>query len=327
MRGWILYRYNLDEMPAEKYEIWRFVEMAKIFGIELSVFRSDQFDLLVTRDDRKSVLLNDKVTPLPDFVLPRMGAATSYFSLSVIRHMERLGVDVINSSTAIETVRDKLYTQQILASSNLPVPRTMLGKFPVNVDMVEKQLGFPVVVKTISGSQGSGVYLSDNKQNFADIMTLIESTKSDASFIFQEFIASSRGRDARVIVVGGRAVAAMERYATDGSFKANVSRGGGSRPVELTTEMEMLALEATRILGLDVAGVDMLYDGDHFKICEVNSSPGFKGMERAHGENINIAAEIFRYIRVRLGHFEAPVPIIDATKPEETATDPVIEQD
>jgi gamma-F420-2:alpha-L-glutamate ligase len=304
MRGWILYRYSLSEMPPEKYEIGRFVENAARMGIELDVVKPDQFELVVTRDDRKSILMDGKVTPLPDFLIPRLGATTNYFALAIIRHLERLGVTVINSSAAIESVRDKLYTQQILASSNLPVPKTMLARFPVNVDLVAKQLGFPVVLKTLSGSQGSGVYLSDNRENFEDITTLLEHTKPDASIILQEFIASSRGQDVRVIVVGGRAVASMRRFSTDGNFKANVSRGGGSEPFPLSPEVELLALEATRLLGLDVAGVDLLFDNDHFKICEVNSSPGFKGMERAYGDQLNIAGEIFRYTLARMGKFE-----------------------
>lgn len=305
MRGWILYRYSLDEMPKDKHEIWRFVENAKQLGIELNVFKPEQFELVVTRDDRKSILIDGKVTPLPDFFIPRLGATTNYFALAIIRQFERLGVTVINTSQAIETVRDKLYTQQILAASNLPVPKTMLARFPVDVDLVEKQLGFPVVLKTISGSQGSGVYLSDDRENFEDITTLLGTTKPDANIILQEFIASSRGQDVRVIVVGGRAVASMRRFSTDGSFKANVSRGGGSEPFSITPETELLALEATRLLGLDVAGVDLLFDEDHFKICEVNSSPGFKGMERAYDGGLNIAGEIFRYVLARLGHFQA----------------------
>lgn len=303
MRGWILYRYTMDDMPPDKHEIKRFNEMADKLGIDLSIVKPDQFDLIVTRDDRKSVMLDGKTTPLPDFLIPRLGATTNYFALAIIRHLERLGVTVINSSTAIETVRDKLYTQQILAASNLPVPNTMLARFPVNVDLVGKRLGFPVVVKTISGSQGSGVYLSENRENFEDIATLLESTRPDANIILQEFIAESRGQDLRVIVIGGRAVACMRRFSTDGNFKANVSRGGGSEPYPITPEIELLALEATRILGLDVAGVDLLLDGDHFKICEVNSSPGFKGMERAYGDQLNIAEEIYRYTLVRLGQF------------------------
>jgi len=300
MRGWILYKYAQHEIPENNYEVPHFIAVAAELGIDIKVVKPEQFELIVTRDDRKSILLDGQVTPLPDFLLPRMGAGTTYFALAIIRHLERLGVHVLNTSSAIESVRDKLYTQQILAASNLPVPKTMLGKFPVDVDLVQKQLGFPVVVKTVSGSQGSGVYLSDDRANFEDIMTLIESSKPNANIILQEFVASSRGRDLRVFVVGGRVVACMQRSATDGGFKANVARGGATTAVPLTTEIELLALEATRILGLDISGVDLLFDENHFKICEVNSAPHFRGLESAH-PGLNVAQEIFRYVQVRLG--------------------------
>lgn len=315
MRGWILYKQTLEEITPDNYGIPRFVENAGALGIDVSVVTPEQFELVVTRDDRKSILLSGKVTPLPDFLIPRMGAGTHYFALAVIRHLERLGVTVINSSTAIEAVRDKLYTQQILAASNLPVPKTMLARFPINVDFVEKQLGFPVVIKTISGSQGSGVYLSENRENFEDIVTLLENTRPDANIILQEFIAHSRGQDVRVIVVGGRAIASMRRFSTDGNFKANVSRGGGAEPFPLTPEVELLALEATRILGLDVAGVDLLFDDGHFKICEVNSAPGFKGMEEAYQGQKNIAEAIYRYTLARLGRFGEYTKEDDASPP------------
>lgn len=307
MRGWVLYRETQSLLSPEAYEMHRLLDYAARNDIDLQVLKPEQFELIVTRDDRKSVLVDGKTTPLPDFLLPRMGSGTTYFALSIIRHLERLGVAVLNSSQSIDNVRDKLYTQQILASSNLPVPNTMLGKFPVNVELVEKHLGFPVVVKTLSGSKGSGVFLSEDRAKFEDLMLLIDSTRPNANIILQEFIASSRGRDLRVFVIGGRAVACMERQSTDGSFKANIARGGQSKRYELTAEIEMLAIEATRILGLQIAGVDLLFADDHFKICEVNSSPGFKGMESCHPE-LNISEEIMRYIRFRLGDFEHLAP-------------------
>ena len=320
MRGWILYKYTLDEMPEHVYEIPRFIEEAENQGIEIHIVKPEQFDLVVTRDDRKSVLLDGKTTPLPDFLIPRMGAGTTYLALAVIRHLERLGVTVINGSHAIDTVRDKLYTQQILAASNLPVPKTMVGKFPVDVDMVQKQIGFPVVIKTISGSKGAGVYLSDSPGEFEDITTFIDSSKPNANIIFQEFIASSRGRDLRVIIIGGRAVSCMQRASTDGNFKANVSRGGSATAYELTPEIELLAIEAARIFNLDVAGVDLLFDGDHFKICEINSAPQFKGMETSH-PGLSIAREIYTYTRIRLGQFDDLMTHQQPAAPTEPATE------
>ncbi len=301
MRGWIIYTDTANAKP-ETYEIKRFIEVAKEQDIEIEVFRPEQFDLVVTRDDRKSVLVDGQVLPLPDFLLPRMGAGTTYFALAVIRHLERLGVNTFNSSQSIDTVKDKLFTEQILAEHNVPVPKTMLVKYPVKVELVEKQLGFPVIIKTISGSQGSGVFLAETKTKFEDVMELINAYKSNANIILQEFIASSKGTDLRVFTIGGRAVAAMKRTSADDNFKANFSRGGQVESFPITPEIEWLAIETSRILNLDIAGIDLLFDGEHFKICEANSSPGFEGMERCC--DVNIAEEIYEFLRVRLGLYK-----------------------
>ena len=303
--GWILYKVSQADLLPSHYEMNRFIEAGKKRGIEINVIRPEQLDLIVTREDRKSIRLDGKVVALPDFVIPRQGAVTPYFSLAIIRHLERLGVLILNDSNAIECVKDKLYTQQILAKNEFPLPKTMLVKFPLNPELVEKVLGLPVVVKVISGSQGSGVYLAETKSSFEDVLTLIESTKSKANIILQEFIANTRGRDLRVFVVGGRPIACMERRSTDGSFKANISRGGEPKPYPMNLEIEMLAVEASRVLNLDIAGVDLLFDTDHFKICEVNSSPGFKGLEAAH-PGLNTADLILQYAEMRLGVFRSP---------------------
>ena len=164
MNGWILYKQSQNEVEPDNYEIARFVEAAGAGGVGLRVVKPDDFDLIVTRDDRKSIRLDGAVVPLPVFLLPRMGAGTTYFALAVIRHLERLGVRTFNKSTSIEQVQDKLYTQQILAASDLPFAKTMLAKFPPDVDLVERYLGFPVVVKTVSGSLGTGVFLAETRQ-------------------------------------------------------------------------------------------------------------------------------------------------------------------
>jgi gamma-F420-2:alpha-L-glutamate ligase len=301
LKGWIIYKPPQNEVKPEIYEINRLTEEAERQGIEVSVLAPDQFELIVTRDDRKSVMVDEQVVPLPDFVLPRMGAGTNYFALAVIRHLERLGVHTLNSSQSIDTVKDKLYTQQILAEHNLPVPKTMLIKYKVDVDLVERHLGFPVVVKTISGAQGSGVFLAETKSKFIDLMEMINAYRPNATMILQEFIAASRGVDLRVVTIGGRAIAAMKRTAGDDSFKANYSRGGKVEPYEITPEIEWLATETSRVLNLDFAGIDLLFDGDHFKICEANSSPGFEGIESCC--DVNIPEELYNFLRVRLGRF------------------------
>ncbi|TMP33660.1 ATP-grasp domain-containing protein [Pseudoalteromonas rubra] len=311
MRGWIIYKDSATLLKPETYEIKRLLEVAQEENIDLQVYSPDQFDLLVSREDDQSVLIDGEPVSLPDFVLPRMGAGTTYFALAIIRHLERLGVHCFNSSEATETVKDKLFAQQILAQQNLPTPKTMLVKFPVNIDLVEKQIGFPVVVKTLSGSQGSGVFLSKTRSEFDDLMQLIEATSPKANIILQKFIKSSHGRDLRVLTIGGRVVACMERNSGGANFKANVSAGAKGLSHPITPEIEWLATQTANILNLDMAGIDLLFDEEHFKICEANSSPGFEGLEAA--VDVDVAREILHFIRIRLGIFDKK-----KSKPSET---------
>lgn len=299
--GWILYKEPDDEIRPESYEMRRLIEAAEKHNIRLRGLRPEQIDIIVTREDRKSILVNNVPTALPDFLLPRMGAKTTYFALAVIRHLERLGVYCINSSQSIDTVKDKLYTLQILAESNLPIPKTILLKFPVKSEIVEKHLKFPVIVKTLSGSQGSGVFLSMDKNSFDDLTQLIHNTNKSANIILQEFISFSKGRDLRVFTIGGQVISAMERIAKNGNFKANYSIGGDVKQFDITPELEWITLEISRILDLDVAGIDLLFDHNGYKICEVNSSPGFEGLEKCC--SVDIANEIYNFVKVRLGKF------------------------
>ncbi|MDD5018127.1 MAG: RimK family alpha-L-glutamate ligase [Eubacteriales bacterium] len=301
MQGWIIYKETEANLKPENYEIQYFIKVANEQNISLKVLRPEQFDIIVTREDRKSIFVDGKPAPLPDFVLPRMGAGTTYFALSIMRHLEKLGVPCVNSSFSVETVKDKLFTQQILAEKNLPVPKTMLMRFPIDAELIEKQIGFPVVIKAISGSQGKGVFLAEKKSHLIDLIQLIEVTNPKFNLILQEFVQSSFGRDLRVFVIGGRVVGCMERTSADTGFKANYSAGGTVREHEVTPEIEWLATEASRILGLDIAGVDLLFDESHYKICEVNSSPGFEGLQSCC--NVNIPREIYHYLKIRYGMF------------------------
>lgn len=299
MEGWILYRQRQSDISSDKYEMNRFLEVAERRGINLKILCPEQFDLLVNRDDDKSIIVDNNYTQLPQFLLPRQGAGTPYFSLAVIRHLEKLGVNTFNSSQSIEIVKDKLFTQQILAADNFPVPRTILAKSPLNIRLIKETIGFPIVVKTISGSQGKGVFLCEKPGHLEDLMQLLDAAKTQANFIIQEFIKSSKGHDVRVLIVGGRVVACMERISRDGSFKANFSRGGKVRAFPVSREIEWLATECAKVLNLDIAGIDLLFDGENFKICEANSAPGFKGIENCC--DVSIPDVIFDFIKVRLG--------------------------
>jgi len=295
MKAWIV----IKKETFDSYENRRFQKEAKRTGVELQMVAPEEFDIIVTKEGRKSILHNGNPVDLPNCLIPRMGAGTTYFALAVIRHLERLGVFVLNSSQSIETAKDKLATLQILAANNVPIPKTMLAKFPLNVDFVEREFVYPLIMKTVSGSYGKGVFLCENRAQLEDIADLIEISKDPKiNVIIQEFVTSSKGKDIRVFVVGGRAIGAMLRTARKGKFKANFSAGGTVALFNLNPPVEWLAVELAKLVGLDVAGVDILFDGDSYKVCEVNSSPGFEGFEKATG--LNVPQEIYHYIRVRL---------------------------
>ena len=296
MNGWILYKHDI----AESWETQKLVEEFEKQEIKIRAIDPQDVDIFVSRDDRKSILVAGKARGLPDFVIPRTGSGTTYFIKAIIRHLERLGVVLINGSAAIDTVKDKLYTQQILGESNLPVPKTLLVRHPINVDFVENNIGFPIIVKTLSGSFGTGVFLAENKRQFQDLIKLAEITSKSYNIIVQEFIKDSWGRDIRVFVLNNKVVGCMMRQATDGDFRANITRGGEGIPYQITEEIEWLGGESARLLHLDIAGVDLLFDNGSYRVCEVNSSPGFEGMDKY--TNTNIAELIVNFVKHKVGY-------------------------
>jgi len=286
-----------NRLTTEMYERERFIEEADKYGIDFSLVFADEIDLIVSRDDRKSIRYRNDIVSLPDSLLARTGSGTGYFNLSVLRQFERLNVLTLPNSQAIEASKDKMYANQIMAQAGLPIPKTMLTRFPCRAELVEKQVGFPCVLKVVTGSHGAGVYLCENAKQFEDLSELISSLDSKTSMIIQEYISSSKGRDLRVIVIGGRVVGAMQRKSTDGSFKANISRGGQGEAYDVDDELEMLSIQVAKVLDLDIAGVDLLFAGDGYRVCEANSAPGFQGFEKALG--INIPQKIFDYAKMR----------------------------
>ena len=286
-----------NRLTTEMYERERFIEEADKYGIDFSLVFADEIDLIVSRDDRKSIRYRNDIVSLPDSILARTGSGTGYFNLSVLRQFERLNVPTLPNSAAIEASKDKMYANQILAQAGLPIPKTMLTRFPCKAELVEKVVGFPCVLKVVTGSHGKGVYLCENAKQFEDLSELVSSIDFKNSMIIQEYIKESEGRDLRVIVIGGRVVGAMQRKSTDGSFKANISRGGQGEAYDVDDQMELLAIQTAKVLDLDIAGVDLLFHNDGYRICEANSSPGFQGFEKALG--INIPQRVFDYVKFR----------------------------
>ena len=295
MIGWILYKNPIEE----SWETRKLVEEFENQGIKVRVVNPQDVDIFVDRDDRKSILVAGKSRALPDFVIPRTGSGTTYFIKAIIRHLERLGVILINGSDAIDNVKDKLYTQQVLGESNLPVPKTLLVKHPINVEFVESNIGYPSIIKTLSGSFGAGVFLCENRNQLQQLLKMAEITKPSYNIIIQEFIKESHGKDLRVLVVNGKVVGCMMRQSTDDDFRANITRGGEGIPYQIDEQIEWLGGESARLLNLDIAGVDLLFGKNGYRICEVNSSPGFEGMDKYC--KTNVAEQIVTYEKHKLG--------------------------
>ncbi len=295
LSGWIIHKKSL----GENFEVDRLVEEFEKQGVNIRVVNPQDVDIFVDRDDRKSIIVSGQQRKLPDFVMPRTGSGTTYFIKAIIRHMERLGVVMINGSESIDAVKDKLYSQQILGQSNLPVPKTMLVRHPINLALIERNLSYPIIVKTLSGSYGAGVFLVEDRKQFRQLMKMAELTKPSYNIIVQEFIQDSYGKDLRVLVVNGKVVGCMMRQAVDGDFRANLTRGGEAIPYQIDENIEWLGGECARLLHLDIAGVDLLFNNGSYTICEVNSAPGFKGMEEY--TNKNIAVEMVNYVVKKIG--------------------------
>jgi len=287
----------LSRKTNEEYENHRLLETFSAYNIDAKLIHPNSLDLIVTKKDNTNVWLNGKKPELPDAVLARTGSGSNYFCLAAMRQLENLGVPVISSSASIDRVKDKLETSQLLAKHGLPIPKTMLVRWPINEELVDREIGWPCVVKVITSSHGKGVYLCKNKSSFAELMELINSLSTNKSLIIQEYIGYKVGTDLRVWVIGGKVIGAMQRTAQN-DFRANISNGGSGAQFAITPEIEFIAGETARILNLDIAGVDLLFDKDGFKVCEANSAPGFYGFETYCQHDM--AKAIVEYINFRI---------------------------
>lgn len=298
MRGWLLFDNEVADGIPEAPEIRRFIEAGRRRDIKLEALRPREFELIVTTERGwKAEYARGKLAQ-PDFIIPRTGSETSYFTLAVIRQFERMGVPLINGADAVEACADKLQQLQLLSAQGMPIPKTILAKFPVDIDVIERELGFPVVVKKLRSTRGAGVVLCQDRDQFNDLASLLGDAGHQYDFIFQQYIATSHGRDVRLLVIGDRVAAAMERRSPTSNFKSNISLGGVGQCIDPPPEMSKLAVDAAQALKLDIAGIDILFDEKGYRICEANSSPGFVGLEKACP--VSVPDLVFDYVATRL---------------------------
>ena len=288
----------LSKLERNEYETNRLVESFAIKNIPAMVCHPDDFDIVVSQDLHQSIKYKGQDFQAPDLILVRLGAGILPFQLAIIRQFEEMGVPCVNPSESINIVRDKLRSGQILAANKIPIPKTMMVRYPIDDGLVEKHIGFPCVVKLVTGSYGEGVYLCERKRDYKKLMEFIDTLGAKKTMIVQEYMGSKPGEDLRVFVVGGKVIGAMKRTAPEGDFRANITNGGTGSNYEVTPEIEYLARETARVLNLNIAGVDLLFSDHGFVVCEANSNPGYVGIETYC--KIDVADSITEYIRFRL---------------------------
>lgn len=239
-----------------------------------------------------------------DAILPRIGASITYFGTAVVRQFEQMDVYTPNTANGIMNSRDKLRATQILSRHNIGMPATAFVRNRADVvPAIEMVGGAPVVIKLLEGTQGIGVILAPSRKVAEAIIETLHGTNQQV--LIQAFVKESKGRDIRAIVVGDRVVAAMRRVAQGDEFRSNVHRGGRVEPVELDATYQETAVRAAQIMGLRVAGVDMLEGNDGPLVMEVNSSPGLQGIESA--TKLDVAGAIIDHIANQTGFPEIDV--------------------
>ena len=274
------------------YSHKRLKEAAEARGHELDIINTLRCTMNIT-SHRPSILYNGVTLGKYDAVIPRIGASITHYGLAVLRQFEMMNVWSVNESVAIGRSRDKLRSMQIFAKHGLGLPVTAFAHDPKQTDEVLKIAGgAPVVIKLLEGTQGIGVVLSETEKSAKSVIEAFRG--ANVNILVQEFIKEAGSSDIRIFVVGGKVVAAMMRTGAEGDFRSNLHRGGSAKTIKITPEERSTAIRAAKVMGLNVAGVDVLRSNHGPVIMEVNSSPGLEGLENATG--LDVAGTIIEFI-------------------------------
>ena len=281
---------------SKLYSTQRLVEAGRVRGHSVRVLDPLRCYMRIAPGDFQMHYKGKELTDF-DAVIPRIGASVTFYGTAVLRQFEMMGSYTPNGSEAILRARDKLHCHQLLARQGIGLPKTVFGDNPDDTADLLAMLGKPPhVIKLTEGTQGTGVILAERASSSRSVIEAFRGLY--ANFIVQEFIGEAKGADLRCFVVGNRVVASMRRQAKPGEFRSNLHRGGTAKAVELSDEEREIAIRAARVMGLGVAGVDLLRSKRGPLVLEVNSSPGLEGIEGATG--VDVAGEIIDYIDRRL---------------------------
>lgn len=274
------------------YSTKRLLETGLERGHEVQVIDFLKCSMVIEKKNPEIYYNGEKLEGI-NAVIPRIGASRTFYGTAVVRQFEMMHVFPTNESQAITRSRDKLRSMQILSRAGIGMPITAFASDPDNIShLIEEVGGAPLVIKLLQGTQGIGVVLAETKKAAKSVMEAFYGIQ--ANMMIQEFIKESKGADIRAFVVGGKVVGAMKRQGAEGEFRSNIHRGGSANQIKLSRSERSTAVKAAKLMGLNVAGVDMLQSGTGPKIMEVNSSPGLEGIEKASG--IDVAAKIYEFI-------------------------------
>ena len=287
----------------KSYSTRRLKEAALQRGCDVKVLNTLKFAIDLQRGE-PDLYFRQKPLSHYDAVLPRIGASITYYGTAVVRQFQQMDVFCANTAHGILNSRDKLRSLQLLSRHHVGIPQTTFVRDKLDVlPAIERVGGAPVIIKLIEGTQGIGVLLAESVKAAESIVELLQSQKQNV--LIQKFVAESKGKDIRAFVVGDRVVAAMRRVAQGQEFRSNVHRGGVAEAVELPEEYAETAVRATQIMGLRVAGVDMLEGKSGPQIMEVNSSPGLEGIETC--TQLDIAGAVIDYIAAQVDFPEVDI--------------------
>jgi ribosomal protein S6--L-glutamate ligase len=276
----------------ELYSHRRLVEAAQARDHEIEIINTTRCYMNITSHRPKVFYQGSPITGV-DAVIPRIGASITSYGTAVVRQFEMMGVWALNESVAIARSRDKLRSLQILSKHGIGLPVTA---FANDTSRAEELIGMvggaPVIIKLLEGTQGVGVVLGETHDSAKSVIQAFRGAKVD--ILVQEFIREAEGADIRCFIIDGKVVAAMKRQGPEGEFRSNLHRGGSATKIKITPEERSTAVRAAKHLGLNVCGVDMLRSNHGPVVMEVNSSPGFEGIEKA--TSIDVAGKIIEFI-------------------------------
>jgi ribosomal protein S6--L-glutamate ligase len=267
------------------YSNQRLMDAGRERGHDMRFINIQHCYMNISAEDPEIHYRGDEILAPFDAVIPRIKPAITFYGCATLRQFQLMGAYALNDAVSIARSRDKLRSLQMLASKGVPMPVTSFAHSPQETSELVKMVGgAPLVVKLLEGTQGVGVVLAETDQAAETLINAFKAVK--ANILVQEFIKEAEGRDIRCFVVDDKVVASMQRIAPEGDFRANLHRGGSALEIKITPEEKKLALQSARIMGLKVAGVDIIRSASGPKILEINSSPGLEGIESTTGLDI-----------------------------------------